>query len=279
MILFHTSSELKKHLLSIKESGKTIGFVPTMGALHQGHITLIEKSLSDCDLSVCSIFINPTQFNNTSDFEKYPKTTDQDILMLEEAGCDILFLPDVSEIYPSGFTPKTYPLGNLEKILEGAYRPGHFQGVCMVVERLLSLVPCDNLYLGRKDYQQCMVIQKLIELESINTNLVICDTKRETDGLAMSSRNTRLNPVERQKARTIYETLIFMKENLQQLPIDTLEEMSKEKLVLSGFEVDYVSITNAHLEHIDNAQDSKTIVGLIAASINGIRLIDNMYFS
>lgn len=276
MILFHKPEDLKKHIETFKRSGKTVGFVPTMGALHAGHMSLIERSLSNCDLTICSIFVNPTQFNNKTDFEKYPKTTEQDVLMLEESGCDVLFLPEVDDMYPEGFVPKNYELGNLETILEGAHRPGHFQGVCMIVERLLNIVDCDILFLGRKDYQQCMVIQKLIDLTPFQIRLVLCETKREEDGLAMSSRNMRLNMEERQKSRLISEVLLHMKENLLTQSLSTLEANAKLKLENAGFEVDYVSITDEYLNKIDNVEMKSNVVGLIAASINGIRLIDNM---
>jgi pantoate--beta-alanine ligase len=276
MIIYHKSSDLKSHIESEKKNGKTTGFVPTMGALHEGHMSLIERSLEENDVTVCSIFVNPTQFNNKTDFEKYPKTTVQDVQMLEEAGCHILFLPDVEEIYPTGFAPEHYELGELENILEGSYRPGHFQGVCMVVERLLTLVPSTTLYLGKKDYQQCMVIQKLIELKSIPTRLVLCETKREIDGLAMSSRNMRLSPEERKLSTNIFEALTFMKNQLELKPLIEIEELAKQKLELAGFEVDYVRITDARLQEIEKKEKNSIIIGLIAATINGIRLIDNL---
>jgi pantoate--beta-alanine ligase len=276
MIIYHKSSDLKSHIEFEKKNGKTTGFVPTMGALHEGHMSLIERSLAENDVTVCSIFVNPTQFNNKTDFEKYPKTTVQDVKMLEEAGCHILFLPDVEEIYPTGFASEHYELGELENILEGAYRPGHFQGVCMVVERLLTLVPSTTLFLGKKDYQQCMVIQKLIELKSIPTRLVLCETKREIDGLAMSSRNMRLSPEERKLSTNISEALTFMKNQLELKPLIEIEELAKQKLELAGFEVDYVRITDARLQKIEKKEKNSIIIGLIAATINGIRLIDNL---
>jgi pantoate--beta-alanine ligase len=276
MIIYHKSSDLTSHIETEKKNGKTIGFVPTMGALHEGHMSLIERSLGENDITVCSIFVNPTQFNNKTDFEKYPKTTVQDVQFLEEAGCHILFLPDVEEIYPPGFASEHFELGELENILEGAYRPGHFQGVCMVVERLLTLVPSTTLFLGKKDYQQCMVIQKLIELKSIPTKLVLCETKREIDGLAMSSRNMRLNPEERTQSRSIFETLTFMKNQLDSKPFEEIEKLAKQKLELAGFEVDYVRITDVQLQNIEKKKENSKIIGLIAATINGIRLIDNL---
>lgn len=276
MIIYHKSSDLVLHIETERKHNKTIGFVPTMGALHDGHISLIERSLSENDTTVCSIFVNPTQFNNKIDFENYPKTFVHDVQMLEEAGCHILFLPNFDEIYPAGFVSTHFELGELENILEGTYRPGHFQGVCMVVERLLTLVHPTTLFLGKKDYQQCMVIQKLMELKSITTKLVLCETKREIDGLAMSSRNMRLNPEERIKSRSIFETLIYMRDLLDSTPINDIEKLAKQKLELVGFEVDYARITDAELQKIEKQENNSSIIGLVAASINGIRLIDNL---
>ena len=193
MIIFKKAADIHNFLSNKREENQSIGFVPTMGALHEGHISLIIKSKSANSLTICSIFVNPTQFNNPMDFEKYPITIDSDITMLEEAGCDILFLPSTDEIYPKEFIKINYELGYLESILEGKYRPGHFQGVCMVVERLLRIIPCNILYLGQKDYQQCMVIEKMISLRNMDVDLVIAPTVRESDGLAMSSRNRRLS--------------------------------------------------------------------------------------
>ena len=172
MILFKKSADIHAWLQQCKKAGKTIGFIPTMGALHPGHISLLQSAIKADVVSVCSIFVNPAQFNDARDFENYPATIEKDIDALEKAGCDVLFLPSVSEMYPAGLGhAKTYDLGYLETVLEGKYRPGHFQGVCLVVHRLLNIIPADDLYLGQKDYQQCMVIKKLIELEKINCNI------------------------------------------------------------------------------------------------------------
>ena len=183
-----------------------------MGALHSGHISLITNSKIQNQLTVSSIFVNPTQFNNAKDFEKYPITLEKDIDQLEKNGCNVLFLPPVEEIYTDGLNKLPhYNLGYLETVLEGKYRPGHFQGVCQVVHRLLNIVQPDYLYLGQKDYQQCMVIKKLIELTQLKINVVISNTLRENDGLAMSSRNMRLNEEERKLSVKIFETLSFIK--------------------------------------------------------------------
>src|SRR6201995_3614662 len=184
MILFRRTGDLAGWLKSQKEAGKSIGFVPTLGALHAGHISLIDISKKTTTLTVCSIFVNPTQFNDPKDFEKYPKTIEKDIILLENAGVEVLFLPELDEMYPDGTKNlETYDLGPLETILEGKYRPGHFQGVCQVMRRLLELVRPDDLFMGQKDYQQCMVVARLLELMGMGTKLHPCPIVREADGL------------------------------------------------------------------------------------------------
>lgn len=278
MIIFRTPADIHNFLLKKKSEKKVTGFVPTMGALHPGHIGLIKRARLENDLVICSIFVNPTQFNDPKDFEKYPATIEKDIVVLEKAGCDVLFLPSVDAIYPSGVNPViNYNLGYLENILEGKFRPGHFQGVCQVVHRLLDVIIPDRLYLGQKDFQQCMVIKKLIGLYDIDTNIIICATERETDGLAMSSRNTRLNENERNIAPAIFDALQFIEENTKKGNIDLLKETVKEQLTKKGFKVDYVEIANADNLDILHEWDGKTrIVALIAAYLNEVRLIDNL---
>jgi len=280
MIIFKYASQLDQHLEQVRREGKTVGFVPTMGALHEGHLSLITRSKAGSAITVCSIFVNPTQFNNKIDFEKYPITIEPDIYQLEAADCDILFLPSVKELYPEGIeTTKKFDLGYLDEILEGKFRPGHFNGVCMVVEKLLKIVKPDSLYLGQKDFQQCMVIRKLVETMGIGykTTVEICPTLRETDGLAMSSRNLRLNGKERITATTIYKTLIFVKQNLTKTPLDELRMQATEKLKKEGFKVDYVEIADITTLKPINEWDRKTnCVILIAAFLNEVRLIDNL---
>jgi len=281
MILFKKAGALQIWLDKQREKSLKLGFVPTMGALHNGHISLINASKKVNHITVCSIFVNPTQFNNAADFDKYPITIKQDILQLEKAGCDVLFLPSVEEIYPNGLTiEKKYDLGNLEKILEGAFRPGHYQGVCMVVDRLLKIVLPDNLYLGQKDFQQCMVITKLIELIGLKEKvaITICSTLREKDGLAMSSRNMRLNENERRNAPAIFQTLSFIKSNVDKISPSFLRKQAVDMLEEVGFKVDYVEIADsATLKTIEDWTDSKKTIALIAAYDNEIRLIDNMF--
>ncbi len=278
MLQFKERDELLKHQSTAKKRGQSIGFVPTMGALHPGHISLIAAAKKDNDVVICSIFINPTQFNNAKDFEKYPVTTEKDIQLLEAAGCEILFLPDKQEIYPeTDHSPLHYELGHLENILEGFYRPGHFQGVCMVVDRLLQLVQPDKVYIGQKDYQQCMVLKKLVEILDLKIEMIVCPTLRETDGLAMSSRNMRLNDAERQKAVFIYDTLCFIKKEIRPGNVDDLIERARYNLVEEGFRVDYIEIANAQNLDIVHEWDGTTpLVALIAVFLNEVRLIDNL---
>ncbi|MBS1743693.1 MAG: pantoate--beta-alanine ligase [Bacteroidetes bacterium] len=276
MLIIKTTGLLSDFIEKQEEIGLSIGFVPTMGALHAGHISLITQSKSANDLTVCSVFVNPTQFNNKDDFNKYPITIEADIDKLEAAGCDVLFLPSVDEIYPPGIEFPLYELGYLETILEGKYRPGHYQGVCKVVDRLLSLVKPTILYLGQKDYQQCMVIKKMMELRNIHAAVHISETIREKDGLAMSSRNTRLSKAEREQAVKIYETLTFMKAELKKGSLTETEQKATDFLTANGFKVDYASYANANtLELISNWNGTTPIVILIAAYLDEVRLIDN----
>lgn len=277
MIIFKTIAPLREFLDRNRNHGQSIGFVPTMGALHEGHISLIRQSRSENSLTVCSIFVNPTQFNNPDDFAKYPQTVERDIDLLEAAGCDILFLPRQATIYPADYVAPHYELGYIESLWEGAHRPGHFQGVCQVVDRLLDITLPTHLYLGRKDYQQCMVIARLIELRQLPVILRIAETVRESDGLAMSSRNMRLGPEERQTATNIYQVLRFLKENLRAGETAPVLREGKSMLESKGFVVDYVAIANARsLEPVARWDGREPIVALIAAHLHAVRLIDNM---
>lgn len=276
MIIFKKSEQLTAYLLIAKAQGKQIGFVPTMGALHDGHLSLISQSKEKTQLTVCSIFVNPTQFTNPEDFKNYPITIESDIEKLVRAGCDVLFIPTRSEVYPADHIKRHYELGEIENLLEGKYRPGHFQGVCEVVERLLMIVQPDQVFLGQKDYQQCMVLTKLVELlglkETVNIQLV--PTMREADGLAMSSRNLRLNSEQRKKASSIHKCLSYIKENISKVSPVELQEQAIIDLTEKGFIVDYVAIVNAKtLQPLGSMTEPK--VALVAASLDSIRLIDN----
>ncbi|GAO44479.1 pantoate--beta-alanine ligase [Flavihumibacter petaseus] len=278
MILLKRANALREYLSGKQANGNTIGFVPTMGALHQGHISLIQAARKGNSITVCSIFVNPTQFNDPSDFQRYPVTLEKDIQLLEKEGVDILFLPYVDEIYPDGLKNlPSYDLGYLETILEGKYRPGHFQGVCQVMHRLLTLVTCDDLYMGQKDYQQCMVVSKLLQLTGIKTRLHTCPTLREPDGLAMSSRNMRLSPETRHQAVCISTALQTIKNHIK--PGDTAHHCREAEQFLqeNGFKVDYVAIADAaELRLISQWDGNLPLVALAAAYLNDVRLIDNM---
>lgn len=263
-----------------KEKGMSIGFVPTMGALHEGHISLIHASKKQNDITVCSIFINPAQFNDLRDFEKYPKTIDKDIYKLVTSECDILFMPDREEIYPASLpNVKHYNIGYLEEILEGKYRPGHFQGVCRVVDILLNIIKPGKLYLGQKDFQQCKVIARLLTLINLEdtVRIVICPTMRENDGLAMSSRNMRLNDEQRKTACFFPESIRFIKEHIGKESIDSLLEKERKKLGEKGFSVDYLEVADTEtLKPIKHWDGKQGLIILGAATIGEVRLIDNM---
>ena len=278
MIIFKRSSDLQNFIKTRIDSSLTIGFVPTMGALHQGHLSLLKKSKELSDKSICSIFVNPVQFNNPTDFKKYPKTIESDILLLEENGCDILFLPSEDEIYPDkNSRNKHFELGHLETILEGKFRPGHFQGVCLVVDRLLNIVDPDTIFIGQKDFQQCKVIERLIELTKRKTNVVICPIIRESSGLAMSSRNLRLSEGERNTASELYATLTFIKNHLTTDNFLSLKQTAISALEEKGLAVEYLELASENnLKLISEFTKGDERVLLIAAFLNEVRLIDNL---
>lgn len=278
MILFKKTNQLRQQLSAAKAANKKIGFVPTMGALHRGHLSLIETCKSICDVTVCSIFVNPAQFNDKSDYEKYPITIENDILLLENSGADILFLPAVAEVYPEGWQQQAiYTLGYLDSILEGEYRPGHFQGVCKVMHKLLNILQADILFLGQKDYQQCMVIKRMMDDLQLQTQLHIVPTQRELNGLAMSSRNMRLSSDAKEKAAAIYKALSYIKNNIHSASIEVLKTEAKNIISTAGFnKIDYVEICDAiSLQPVHETNNEK-LAALAAAFIEGVRLIDNV---
>lgn len=278
MIIFKDAAVLANHVDRHRAAGETIGFVPTMGALHAGHLKLAGISLAKTDLTVCSIFVNPTQFNDPKDYAKYPITVEHDIQLLERAGVQVLFLPDRGQIYPDGVEglPR-YDLGRLEELLEGEYRPGHFQGVCQVVHRLLLIVRPDYLFMGRKDYQQCLVCQRLIELEQLPVTLEVCDTIREANGLAMSSRNMRLSENEREKAAVIHQVLQGIRSGLGAGKLSGPREAGLQTLRSEGFRTDYLEICDARtLEPVTDWDGHTPLVALVAAFLGEVRLIDNL---
>jgi pantoate--beta-alanine ligase len=282
MYLFKHKDTLDRHLSTARNNGKRIGFVPTMGALHQGHLSLIAKAKENCDLVVCSIFVNPTQFNDPADFEKYPITIDNDILQLTDAGTDVLFLPAVAEMYPEGLGIKThYDFGQLETILEGAHRPGHFQGVGQVVHKLLDLVKPDKLFMGQKDFQQCLIVNRLLKLIHSTAELVVCPTLRESDGLAMSSRNMRLNTVERRNALNIYKALCYVKDNIRIASFSEILSNAANQLKTNGFDVDYIELVSMEADGsvtFPKVMGTNPVYAVVAAKelSSDVRLIDNM---
>lgn len=278
MIIFKNSNDLQHHLQNIKQSKRTIGFVPTMGALHQGHLSLIAQCKSQADVTVCSIFVNPVQFNNAKDYERYPITTEPDILLLEQNDCDILFLPGEKEIYPDESSKNNhFDIGYLENILEGKFRPGHFQGVCMVVEKLINIVEPTSLFLGQKDYQQNLVIKKLLALMNKKIIIEICPTLREPNGLAMSSRNLRLNSEEKNKAAELNQSLVNINTDVAKQDFGVLKNKEKTRLEKLGFKIDYLELADASDLHVlEKYNGHNRLIMLIAAYLEEIRLIDNM---
>lgn len=278
MFIFRQAEALSAFLATLQ---KPVGFVPTMGALHAGHQSLFARAVVDGVFTVASVFVNPTQFNDPKDYEKYPITTAEDLKMLTEAHCDAVYLPSLEDVYPDG--PEKMPafdFGPLETVLEGATRPGHFRGVGQVVSRLLDIVRPQHLYLGQKDFQQCRIIADLIRQKHAAIELHICPTVREADGLAMSSRNRRLSDFERSKAGVIYQCLVSIEAQKETRPFDIIAKESRELLQHKGFEVEYIALADAEtLTLLDYYDPSRKMVALIAARLGGIRLIDNLVLS
>ncbi len=271
--------ELLQSIISAQvQEQRTIGFTPTMGALHTGHLSLVAKSKKATDVSVCSIFVNPTQFNEASDLEKYPQTPQADIQALESVGCDLLFCPSVAEVYPDGTNqPSAINLGHLDKVLEGAFRPGHFEGVVQVVSRLLDIVMPDQLFMGQKDYQQLAIIREMIRQQDRKVRLIMGETVREADGLAMSSRNVRLTEDFRLKAPVIHQMLQQAKASLLTDTVNIIEQRSLQKLEAIGLQPEYFSIVDGEtLRPIEEVKKAKSIVACTAVWAGDVRLIDNL---
>ena len=278
MILFKRSEDLRHWLEREKSTGKTTGFVPTMGALHEGHMRLIEACRSQTDLCICSIFVNPVQFNDPADYQKYPVSLEKDIKMLENAGTSVVFLPSIREIYPQGEEGlEKYDLGRLESVLEGSARPGHFQGVCQVMNRLLGHVKPDHLFMGQKDFQQCLVIKHLIEMMHMPVQLQVVPTVREVDGLAQSSRNRLLTSEQRKNAIAISQALTGIHKQLSTGNIELVLHEAQQKLDAAHFSTDYITIARtSDLQPIQKWNGSEKGIALIAAFQGDVRLIDNI---
>lgn len=261
-----------------KEMGKKIGFAPTMGALHQGHLSLYEAAKHENDEVISSIFVNPTQFNNVDDFKKYPKTLEKDLEMLEKAGVDAVYVPSVEDIYSGNLASKKYDFDGLEEEMEGKYRPGHFDGVGTVVEELLRQVQPHNAYFGEKDFQQLAIIKKLVKKLNLPVKVHGVPTLREEDGLAMSSRNLRLNEVQRKEATLIYKTLLQVNDWFHVISVEEIKKRVKEIFEKSELDLEYFVIADEKtLKETDFFYKDKKYRAFIVAYAGDVRLIDNMH--
>ncbi len=273
----NTVEALQALISQHKSEGKSVGFVPTMGALHQGHLTLMQQSLAQNEVTVCSIYVNPTQFDNKDDLEKYPQVLEADVALLESIGVDYCFAPTNAEVYPDG-TQQTVDvnLDGLDEKLEGEHRPGHFAGVVQVVHRLLDIVKPDKLYMGQKDFQQFTIIGKMIDELKMPVDLVVCPISREESGLARSSRNVRLSPLDRARGCIINQTLLEAKEDITTLSLEALLNRARQRLTWEWTDLEYFEIIDGHtLDPIKNVRHHTYLVGVVAVWIGGVRLIDN----
>lgn len=279
MLIFKRIAPLKQYLNKQREMGLSIGFVPTMGALHPGHLSLISNSRRQNDLTLCSIFVNPLQFNKAVDLARYPRIFESDAQLLQSGGCSILFIPDVNEMYPKTNNEEFhFDLGKLDKLFEGKERPGHFAGVTKVVNKLFDISGKCRAYFGLKDYQQCMVIEKLVHDSDLPIELIFCPTVREADGLAMSSRNLRLNEEERRSAVKLSQTLFMVKNQWGKKTIEVLENEGRSYLDSDPLiQTEYFNIVNGKtLEPITGKEPTGPVVALVASNVGQVRLIDNL---
>ena len=276
MKIFRTRAEVHNYLVELKPEGKSVGFVPTMGALHQGHLSLIAAARDKTDIVVCSIFVNPTQFNDKKDLENYPRPIEDDISKLRQAKCDVLFLPDVDEMYTSD--DKWYiELNNLDNILEGEIRPGHYQGVTQIVKKLFDIVTPDYAFFGQKDFQQFVVISYMVKTLGMKVQLIRCPIVREDDGLAMSSRNVYLSAEDRQNALALFRALTNARKDFDTLSIEQVKQNALDYLTTApGIEYEYFEIYNADTFRPALSTDKNNIIALVAARVGKIRIIDNM---
>lgn len=277
MKIFKTKQDLRDFLDSHVASLR-VSMVPTMGALHEGHLSLIEEAKRMADIVVCSIFVNPTQFNDPADLEKYPRPIATDIALLQQVECDVLFLPEVAEIYPDPEEKWSIDLGTLDSIWEGEHRPGHFQGVTQVVYRLFQIVQPDIACFGQKDFQQVMVIQRMLDITELPVKLQVCPTVRNAEGLALSSRNVRLSAEGRHKALVLSRALQVVKQDFGNRSMDELRALGKGIIAHEfGVELEYFALCETRsLEESNEVIDGKQYVALVAAWVEGVRLIDNM---
>ena len=279
MIIFKNIAGFKNHLRKLKNDNITIGFVPTMGALHDGHTSLIKKSVLENDYSVVSIFINPTQFNDINDYESYPINISKDIELLDSISENIiLFSPDTDEIYSGKVVSDSYDFGDLDKYMEGEHRKGHFQGVATVVHKLFEIVTADNVYFGEKDFQQLRIIEDIVKKNRYKLNVIRCKTIRQNDGLALSSRNKKLDIYSQNIATNLFKALSFAKKNFDTLDLEII--YAKVEDLLQNFpliSVEYFAIANEKdLKPIKQKKKNQKYRAFIAADISGVRLIDNV---
>ena len=276
MKIFNRKQALHTYLDELRSQGKTIGFVPTMGALHAGHLSLIEQAQQKADIIVCSIFVNPTQFNDKKDLENYPRPVEDDINKLESIKCDLLFIPEVEEMYNSS-DKWSMELDNLDNILEGKIRPGHYQGVTQIVKKLFDIIKPDFAFFGQKDYQQFMVISYMVKKLRIKVKLVLCPIVREKDGLAMSSRNIYLSPQDRQNSLALFHALTKFSDLYKSKSISQLKtEITSFLKSAPGIEMEYFEIFNAKSFESAISKRAGSIIALVAAKVGSIRIIDNM---
>jgi pantoate--beta-alanine ligase len=282
MTTVYTVTDLQKRIDQYKSENLSIGFIPTMGALHAGHISLLAKSKKECDIAVVSIFVNPTQFNNQLDFEKYPRLLEEDGKLLEASNCDVLFIPSVKEMYENpNLQVHTIDIGYLDTILEGAKRPGHYQGVVTIVEKLLLALKPDKIYLGLKDFQQVKVIEYLIAVKRLPTKVIGCATLRESNGLAMSSRNMRLTASGKEVGSNLYQALLHIANNKNKKDPKSILAESAKALENYPIELEYLELRNgSDLTEVpmNEWRENANYVILIAAWVEGVRLIDNLEF-
>lgn len=274
MEVLETIQEIKSYL----KGYSSIGFVPTMGALHEGHISLVRRATTENDTVACSIFVNPTQFSDSTDLENYPRAFDADIKLLEKTGCDLVFVPSDKEMYSNGTsTEQSFDFGHLDKTMEGLHRANHFQGVSDIVGKLFDVIRPHRAYFGEKDYQQLLIIKRLVEIEKRNIAIIPCPIVREQNGLAMSSRNKRLSSEGHNHASLIFETLSNVKGMVPTTSIPDVHAWVNDQFAHATIELEYFEIANGSTLHpVNNWSDSQHIRGFIAAHLEGIRLIDNL---
>lgn len=282
MNIVTTQQELKEWLAPHHKAGKVVGFVPTMGGLHKGHMSLVHRSLTECQVTVVSVFLNPTQFNDPQDLHTYPHNTEEDIALLKSAGVDLLFMPSAQEMYPEGEEPPHYQLGRVAEVMEGAHRPGHFRGVVWIVSKLFRLVQPQKAYFGLKDFQQIAVVRRMVELspDMAGIEVIACPVVREEDGLAMSSRNKRLSGFGRQFAARIYQALQHGTQIQKSggSVAEVHERVVREINSTEDLEVEYFSIVDGNtLEEV--SEWGEYTVGCITVFCDGVRLIDHITFT